>query len=151
MIEQPHEPAKARMRDAAADLVKDLKANREADRAEKAADESKKAARKKYQWLWVAGLVVAFGASLAYGLPRWRSPWVAPAGAEAERSARETLAFAARVVEAFRVQHGRVPDNLAETRVAPAGVLYRPSPSGWELSIDVEGRNVVLRSSEWRP
>jgi soluble lytic murein transglycosylase-like protein len=149
--EPPRQPAE-RMRSAVADLVKDIKEQRAQTAAELRAERERAARRAKRIYRWVVLASLAFAGSLIYAVPRMSTPWAPPAGEEALRDARATLEFGSRLIEAFRAQHGRLPDSLDELGVAVQGMSYRKGRTGWELSVELPDRApLVLGSDGFRP
>jgi hypothetical protein len=141
------------MREAVSDLVQKVKDDRAQTLAEQEAEAAKRRAheRMKYAWLFVA--VVAFAASVAFTIPRLKTPIRAPEGAEAERHGRATLVYAARLVEDYQRATGSLPSRFDDTGVTLPGVILQIRPDGWELSLPIGGRaptTLALRSGDDR-
>jgi hypothetical protein len=139
-----------RIADAVKDLVSDIKHQREEEAQERRreAEHVERKARRRWFQLALAALVFAISAIVA--VPRWKTPFRPPAGAAADRHARQALRFAAGLVESFRARHGRLPTSLAETGLVPAGVEYRIVGEGWELRLSTESGVVRLPSEDYR-
>ncbi len=142
---------RARMRDAVNDLVQKVKDDRAQTLAEKEVEQQQLRARERQKYVWLFVAVVAFAGSVAFTLPRMRAPIRPPTGAAAEHHGRQTLVYAARLVEEFQRARGRLPASMAEIGVSLPGVVLETRPGGWELSMQVDGRTVAalaLRSGE---
>ncbi len=142
---------RARMRDAVNDLVQKVKDDRAETQADREAEEQRRRAHERLKYVWLFVAVVAFAGSVAFTVPRMRAPIRPPTGAEAERHGRETLVYAARLVEEFQRVRGRLPNSIDETGVSLPGVVMLTRPGGWELSMQVNGRTVAtlaLRSGD---
>lgn len=152
MTPEPHQPERGKMRDAVADLMQEVKEKRALTAAEKLAAAAVSQRRKRLQYLYLMIATVVFGSAVVWAIPRWKTPYAAPAGAAAEDGARQTLLFAARLIEGFRASNGRYPDTIAETGVNLPGLTYTRTPTSWELSAPIPGASpMVLRSADYRP
>jgi hypothetical protein len=146
----PPSSKRQEMRDAVHQVLQKVADDRQAATVEAQAAAARAARKRRRHRTLLALGIVALVAAIVFAVPRWRRPFPAPTGAEADRQARIALLFAARAVDGFRDSRGRLPLSLQETGVALPGVSYTPDTDGWELSTVVEGRTLTLRHSDDR-
>jgi hypothetical protein len=148
----PHDPSArfAQMRSTVSDIVQQVKDEKAAERARKQQEIANRRRKERRRWLWLGAAVLVFLISLAVMLPRWRQPIPPPSGAEALRQGRETVAFAAQLVEQYRATHGVIPADLADVTIPLPGVRYRPvrDGAGYVLTLTIEGTVLEYRSGE---
>jgi len=145
----PREPsAREKMATAAADVLKDAAARREVMQARAQREEDRHALSRKRLHGWLVAAALVFAASLVWAIPQWRHPFAAPTGAVADRGARHTVAFAARLVQRYVRENGAPPGSLDDVGVHLPGLTYRHLGDQWELTLPVEANEVTFRSGE---
>lgn len=132
------------MQDAVAKVMQKVADDKAKVSAQARAERLRRERRKRLLSLLLIPAAVAFGISLWVAIPRWRHPFQPPTGAAAERDARQAIAFAARLVEHYRAVNGRPPTSLPEAGAALPGIRYRLVGTSYELSVTVDGRELVF-------
>ena len=137
-----------KMRDAVQALVQKVADDKAQTRADKVREVERKRHKQRNRYLQAALLLVLLILSSMYGLRRWRQPFTAPTGADAERDARKTLVFAATLLDRYQSRTGQAPGSLALIGVALPGVIYQPMRGTWVLSMRVEGRSIDFHKGD---
>ncbi len=150
MTEEPKRPVgDGRRKDDIASLVRDI----HQDAVRKEEIRSTPMVRQRVRWPWYLALALAAVGNvyLWVGQPAWLvGERAAPMTPEREEGIlRFQMYVQAQRIEAFRTQHGRLPQTLEETGEPFPGMSYRVTgPGSWELLGVSDRARLVLLSSQ---
>jgi hypothetical protein len=137
------------MRDAVNQVMKQVNDQKQENRAEVVAAREHKASQSRMRWLQAIVLATVLVISLVFAIPRWRQPFAAPSGAEAEHDARHAVVFAAQLVEQHIHATGRAPQSLEQLGIPLPGIRYQRLDSlGYVVSATVEDRTLSFRRGD---
>ena len=126
-----------------------LKRAAEADAAQGQQIEPKRAILTRGPVLAVLGVV--FAGVVFYNIQSFKPPPPAVTPEQAQLTSGISVMIATQAIEAYREEHGRLPESLAELGFPDGSLEYRVSGEDYELSVAMEGGAPVEFSSEEGP